>query len=306
MMYTLCPHCFTVSRVQAAQLNQAAGDLPCPHCQTQFSVLGRLYDQVLEAQGARMAGQAAELAATPSGDSAASVEAVPETPSETIDTAPPVEAGEPFVAPPPKLQVDWDAFGQPAPEHLPVEPMRIASGEELREDLAEELLTELETGPRGPSGRTWLGLAAACVLVGLLVGQFVYQHRDQWAQDPHWRPWLERVCTFANCKLALRKDVSRIELLERDVRDHPQVADAVLINATFVNRASFVQPYPIFEVGFSDLAGTLVAQRRFVPQDYLQAPTAVAMGLVPDQPVEVRLEVLDPGRRAVSFKLDFL
>ncbi len=303
MMYTLCPHCLTVSRVQATQLNEDAGVLACPHCHTRFNSLGRLYDQVLEAQGARMASQAASTTdAVQEPQSGFRVEALP----EREGTAPaPQQASQPFVAPLPALGTDWDAFGQPPLERLPPEPLEIASGAELRQDLAEEMLTELGA-PRGPSARTWMALAFAAVLVVLLAGQVVYQQRDQWAQDPQWRPWLERFCDLLRCQLPLRRDVSRIELLERDVRDHPQVEDAVLINATFVNRADFAQPYPVFEVGFSDLAGTLVAQRRFEPREYLPESDSFDAGLAPDEPVKVRLEVLDPGRRAVSFKLEFL
>jgi hypothetical protein len=99
--------------------------------------------------------------------------------------------------------------------------------------------------------------------------------------------------------------VAGLELLERDVRDHPHVKGAVLINATFVNRADFTQPYPVFEVAFSDLSGNPVAVRRFAPREYIGESESLLTGMAPGRPARVQLEVMDPGERAVSFQLEF-
>ena len=54
-------------------------------------------------------------------------------------------------------------------------------------------------------------------------------------------------------------------IVERDVRKHPSVEEALLINVAFENRATFNQPYPLFEVRFTDSSGAPVAMRRFAP-----------------------------------------
>lgn len=313
-MLILCPGCLTVFRIQAAQLNAAAGRIRCAQCGEEYLAAGHLYDQVLDAQAARLARvrERAQVAAdelqsaaethAPGRDAALDNAVVPQAAghSETVETT----------SLPPLPGDDWDAFGQPPLER---EEPRVTA--QTQEDLSESVRLQIEAAlmaeleevpPRRISGRTWLGLAAAVVLVLLLVGQFLYVQRAQWLDDPRWRPWADRLCATLGCQLPLRRDISLIELVEREVRDHPQVEDAVLISATFVNRAPFVQPYPVFEVVFSDLSGTQVAVRRFDPQEYLQDAQTLSAGLIPDQPVHVRLEVLDPGRRAVSFKLEFL
>ena len=96
------------------------------------------------------------------------------------------------------------------------------------------------------------------------------------------------------------------QLLNRDVRRHPKVRDALLVNATMVNRAGFTQSYPVLSIRFSDLSGKPVAERRFLPAEYLGESLNLSEGMVPASPVNVVLEIEDPGEEAVSFQFDFL
>jgi hypothetical protein len=84
------------------------------------------------------------------------------------------------------------------------------------------------------------------------------------------------------------------------------VSDALLVHATFVNRADFVQAYPVLQVSFSDVSGTPVALRRFGPEEYLPEIALADKGMAPGQQSLVMLEVIDPGERAVSFQFDFM
>ena len=95
-------------------------------------------------------------------------------------------------------------------------------------------------------------------------------------------------------------------MVEREVRDHPHIDGGLLINAAFVNRATFAQAYPVFEVSFSDVSGTPIAVRRFPPAKYLMGQQSVEQGMAPGERAQLMLEVVDPGDRAVSFQFDFL
>ncbi|MCA1804885.1 MAG: DUF3426 domain-containing protein [Xanthomonadaceae bacterium] len=314
MIFSLCPSCHTVARVQAALLN--AGELQCGRCGQRYAPLGQLFDDVLEAQAAALARPRAPVAeeqrAAPEPASPASAPAAPPPPE--VEATALQEPLAPLVAETaPALRkdvtgADWDAFGQPPLEGDVAD--SVASREELdrevRRQIEAALLQELAEPSRRVSARTWLGLAAALLLVLALAGQWLYVQRDLWLDHPQWRPWADRACAILGCELPLRRDSRQIELLEREVRDHPRVPEAVLISATFVNRAAFPQPYPVFEVAFSDLSGSLLAVRHFAPAEYLEDPGAIPDGLAPGQPARVRLEVLDPGRQAVSFRMEFL
>jgi hypothetical protein len=46
--------------------------------------------------------------------------------------------------------------------------------------------------------------------------------------------------------------------------------------------------------------------RRFSPAEYLAEGVDITRGVVAQAPVQVVLEVMDPGEAAVSFQFDFL
>jgi hypothetical protein len=320
MMVTLCPGCHTVARVQAALLN--AGELQCGRCGLRYAALGQLFDDALEAQAAALAHARAVLpaeVAEHAPNAAAAIEAVAAQVTEPVPALEPETEPVALVAAVPELAplaaavapvtgADWDAFGQPALERDVAS--SVASSAELdaevRRQIEEALLAELTEPPRRRvSGRTWLGLAMLLLLMLGLSGYWLYLQRAYWLDHPQWRPWADQACAILGCELPLRRDSSQIELLEREVRDHPRRAEAVLIRASFVNRAPFTQPYPVFEVTFADLSGKQLAVHRFTPEEYLDEPTVIPGGLAPGRSVEVLLDVPDPGRQAVSFQMDF-
>jgi hypothetical protein len=135
--------------------------------------------------------------------------------------------------------------------------------------------------------------------------QWLYFSRTELASEasgvPDWK-----ISVPSACELPPRVDLSRIELVDRDVRQHPQVAGALLINATLVNRAAFTQPYPVLAITFSNPSGTPVAARRFNPAEYLGKQADTEAGMPTDTPLRVVLEIADPGEDAVSFQFEFL
>ena len=148
--------------------------------------------------------------------------------------------------------------------------------------------------------------AGSLLLIGLLLSQYVYFSRDHLArQYPGSRPLLESMCGHLGCKLALRRDLGKLQLTHRDVRSHPTIENALLINATFVNKAPFPQPYPLIELKLSSINGKLIGKRTFPPHEYLAGKPDLEAGLPPDTQVYLTLELADPGKRAVNYEFDF-
>ena len=115
----------------------------------------------------------------------------------------------------------------------------------------------------------------------LLLGiQYVWFNLDALAADDAWRPTVERFCGVLGCAVPLRSDADQLAIISRDVRQHPTTDGALLINASFENRADFVQRYPVFEISFTDSDGRPVARRRFLPNEYVADAAAVAGGLL--------------------------
>ena len=143
-------------------------------------------------------------------------------------------------------------------------------------------------------------------LIVVLLGQYAYFNRNQLSQYPELRPWLTGFCAVISCNTPLRRDVSHIKLANRIVQSDPKRANALLINATLINDADFPQAYPLLEIQFSDLNNHLIAGRRFRPREYLPASSSIQAGMPPHQPVHITLEIVDPGKQAVSFQFELL
>ena len=144
------------------------------------------------------------------------------------------------------------------------------------------------------------------LLLLLLGAQWAYFNRGELVMSAEWRPAMERLCSLLACELPLPLQLDRIALLNRDVRKHPQVDDALLVNVTLINQADFTQSYPVLAITFSDLSGTPVAERRFLPAEYLSESLNQAAGMAPASPVPIVLEIEDPGKNAASFQFRFL
>jgi predicted Zn finger-like uncharacterized protein len=152
-----------------------------------------------------------------------------------------------------------------------------------------------------------IGSGVAIGFLLLLLGlQWVFFSRAELAADESWRPMLERGCSIVNCKIPLRADVSRVDIISRDVRKHPMVKDVLLVNVDFKNTAEFIQPYPVLEVSFTDQSGEVIAMRRFNPAEYLDESTDQAAGMSAGSPIQALLELVDPGDQVVSFQFAFL
>ena len=173
------------------------------------------------------------------------------------------------------------------------------------------LLSDLEGEPpapsrrRAPSRRALLGWSTAnALLLVALLGQLLYVQRDAFAQTPSMRPLLTELCAVVGCTLQPRRAVDRIELVRRNVYAHPNVDEALIIDAKFVNNAPFPQPYPVLTVSLGDLRGDPLIRRNFSPREYRPELDPNAR-MAPGSPVRVTLEVRDPGREARTFELGF-
>ena len=268
-MYTFCPHCCSVFKVNAAHLGKAGGLARCGECRQIYSVIDYLYEDLTTA---RMALAEVEAEAAAKGGA---------------DAAP-----------------EMNDAGLPEPE------VEVAAEDDWEDEEVPETLTRpVFSGSREPQPTPMKHIVSSAgigIMLLLLALQWVYFNRADLAGHAGWRPVLEHVCDLLRCDLPLRTDLARVQMIERDVRKHPAVEGALLINATFENRADFTQPYPVLEVSFSDRSGSPVAMRRFLPSEYLDAGTDLAAGMATSVPLQVVLEVQDPGEAATSFQFGFL
>jgi predicted Zn finger-like uncharacterized protein len=303
-MYVACPSCKALYAISAEQLRLADGRVRCSQCRMTFNAAHAVFADPREALAFKypledqLAREIDELVGRALDQVPGAAES--STQADLVDRAAEQSTHTDHLAVEPVgLPSAMDCYAQPvAAEFVSTEDTH----EQLYE-LSQALLFDDEPMRQGRTG--WGAIAAVLLLTAALVGQYAWWDRSRLAQVDSLRPALEWLCKPVDCNLPLRHDLARVEMVEREVRDHPRVRDALLVSAAFVNRAQYPQAYPVLQISFSDVSGTPVAVRRFMPEEYLHDKNP-AHGMAAGEQTLVMLEVVDPGERAVSFQFDFM
>ena len=153
-----------------------------------------------------------------------------------------------------------------------------------------------------------LGYSVAVLLLILLLGvQLVLFKSSEIANRvPALQPLLTTLCNRLPCRYTGNHNSKLIKIVSRDVRLHPKIKGALLISATIINQANYAQPYPTILLKFTDLTGHIVAQRYFPPKDYLGQLNKPFALMPSKKPVQLNIEILDPGSDAINFQFFFL
>lgn len=149
-----------------------------------------------------------------------------------------------------------------------------------------------------------IGWGIAALLVLLLCLQIMLADRAGLAADPDWRPRVETLCAVLRCHLPPWHEPHAFRVTSREVRPHPSVPGVLIVSASFRNDAAFAQAWPQLELSLTDIDGQSLGLRRFAPSEYLgSAPTTER--IAPGQSANITLEILDPGKRALAFGIEF-
>lgn len=149
----------------------------------------------------------------------------------------------------------------------------------------------------------WTALALAFAI--LLAAQYLWQEMPTYSQSPRLRPLYASVCGLAGCDLPTYSDITAIRSDILTVRSHPAIDNALAVNIEFRNTAAFAQPFPVMVLSFNTAGNSVMALREFAPTEYLD-PVLARRALMPVMnPVQVSLEIIDPGADAVNYTLAF-
>ncbi len=258
----------------------------CPHCRTVF----RIAADALEQAGGRVrcghCNRAFDARRRLQKELPLDASGTMDTPSDTVhDTGTVAREHAPHQ---PRLQL----------EH----PRRAAVSGILMSDLEGEHEQRTRGRPSRWSLAGWFAVNTLLLLA--LCAQLLFVQREAFAQNPSMRPLITDMCAVVGCSLAPRRAVEQIELVRRNVYAHPNVDNALIIDARFVNNARFAQPSPTLTVSLGDMRGAPIIRRNFGPREYRPELDPNAR-MAPGSPVRVTLEVRDPGREARTFELDF-
>ena len=294
-MYTQCPNCLTIYRVAPEDIGAGRGSFRCGHCGTLFDALPTLVDQLpLDVAG--------ELPRHPlrSSTPVLNLPALhPNQPQQDLFAH--LEAHAPPAA-------GWQPEGRPEG--------RLEGRLERQPELPADWAAALGTGAanaRFPAvlGDKYVATSGRWPLVNwimavLLLGQLTYAEHAWLRQQSWFRVLAAPVLKGLGHELAPLRASAELQLLGREIRPHPVVAGALLINASIRNKYFEAVAYPVVEIRLTDINGRVHALRRFAPAEYLGEPTQSARGLAGGALVPLVFEVVDPGQAAMNFEFRFL
>lgn len=167
---------------------------------------------------------------------------------------------------------------------------------------------ELKKRQKSRWGRKILLSLIILLLCTTLAAQYFWENINIYSQLASTRQYYEFACQWLECNLA---DFSEIDAIVSDnlgVRSHPQLENGLMVNISIRNTASFPQAFPILILSFnsSNTSGNeMIALREFSPDEYLDAALRDIEMMPVMTPVQIELEIMDPGRDAVNYTLAF-
>ncbi|MCP4598295.1 DUF3426 domain-containing protein [Neptuniibacter sp.] len=311
---TQCPNCSTQFRVTAGQLKVAKGQVRCGAC---LNVFDATTHQVIPENPTvtpapqhapirvsnnqhKQANQTQHKAARKIHNPVTAAPAKEKAPQQTKPSKPEVTSPPPKTEETSKTVSTLDTPSSKALDSNTVNNDSIPTLEFKAEPLT--LHTQRNSHPVFQTG--WF-LACLVTVVGLFC-QYLWFNRAELYWDRNYQPLYTTVCNYLDCQIPPPQNLEKILNQQLQVTPHKKYADAVEVTLMLLNTADFAQPYPALRLVFSDLKGRTIAQRDLEPVEYLDNETIDLLSMPSQQPIQISLELMSPGHRAMSYQLELL
>jgi len=154
-------------------------------------------------------------------------------------------------------------------------------------------------------GKKFLLSLSILFLGATLAAQYFWENMAAYSQATSVRPFYEFACQWTECQLAEYSEIDAIRSDNLVVRSHPELSNGLMVNIVIRNSAEFPQAFPILILSFNTASNELIALREFSPTEYLD-PALQNIEMMPVMaPVQIELEIIDPGADAVNYTLAF-
>ena len=263
-MVARCPSCATAFRVTPEQLRTGHGRVRCGRCRTVFNAFDSLTTP----------------SEPPAPEPAAKHEA---SAAESIT--------QDLVG---RTGAAWEPLAEKSP------PVSRPAAPILPAINAAAVITPMSWS--GPGVRRRGRWVQCCCLI--LAGQAAYQFRTGLATAlPGTRPFLESLCAYFSCTVALPQRVEYLNIEASDLKADPQRAEVILFSATLRNNAPLAQGFPAIELTPTDTQDRPVARRVFLPADYLGKKADPRPGIAPSGAVDIRMALGTTDLQAAGYRL---
>jgi predicted Zn finger-like uncharacterized protein len=315
---TTCPHCASVFRLGADQLDAAQGWVQCGVCGVAFDARpGLLLEdgsplppvaEPVEVPPVPEAAPPAELE-VPEVEPALAVKEVEDLPTPAADAEETAVADLPRGIAQRETSLDLDSIilidpeitladdlgplpqFHTAPTYPPAPavpayspPSPPAAAAPAPPAARVEYAAPLPGTPRVPAAarriNPWAWGVASALLLMLLLGQTAYFLRDTLVSRlPQTRPAFEQACSVLGCTLSLPKNLAQLQIVGSDLQT--EVSGRLKLTLTLGNRAGQAQAWPVLVLTLTDQRNRPLARRSFAPSEYLGDARRIAQGIPP-------------------------
>lgn len=307
---TLCPHCDTRFKIEAAQLVAHQGKVRCGNCMQIFDALPNFVPDQPDPQ--LTLPMAEEPAAPPLPASAQpALESAPETVSATS-----ASNGEAITVAisAPTHRVQLEEVLTPAERQID-HTLHVASDADIAEfhkiepTLTERIAPEPPvTAANPPRNLAWLWVLLSAVAALAMLAQAAYLFRTELAAHlPGMKPALLGYCRMLSCTIPLPQNVDLMSIESSDLEVEDAAHDnKITLHALLRNRASYAQAYPDLELTLNDSQDKPLASRIFRPSDYLLDPQSTEHGLLSEHELSIKLRLDTHDLAPVGYRLTLL
>lgn len=336
---TTCPHCASVFRLGADQLDAAQGWVQCSVCGTAFdarlSLLMEDGSPLPQPEPERVE-PPAQPETRPPAEQEATTAAIPDTADEAPPVAPSPEEEDIAAADIPRgiiqretsfdldsiILIDPDIPVPDDPGPLPqihtapsyppepATPLRRSTAADAPPAARIEYASPMPGKARIPSSprriSPWVWGTASLLLFVVLLAQTAYFLRDTLVSRlPQTRPAFEQACAALGCTLSLPKNVALLQIVGSDLQT--EASGRLKLTLTLGNRANHVQAWPVLVLTLTDQHNRPLARRSFAPSEYLGDAQRIAAGIPArsEQPLSLPLTVHDLTPMGFNLQLTY-
>jgi len=326
---TTCPHCASVFRLGADQLDAAQGWVQCSVCGAAFDA--RLSLLLEDGSPLPPAAEPGPAEASPPPETIAAAAAEPATVTETAATAEITETVpgaedaaatdiprgivqreatldlDSIILIDPEIPFPDDPGPLPQFHAAPAYPPAAAPAAPATRIEYAAPLPSAAPNPFPPRRRQpWAWTVAGALLLVLLLAQTAYFLRDTLVSRlPQARPAFEQACAVLGCTLSLPKNLALLQIVGSDLQT--EASGRLKLTLTLGNRANHVQAWPVLVLTLTDQRNRALARRSFAPSEYLGDARRIAAGLPPhsEQALSLPLTVRDLAPMGFDLQLAY-
>lgn len=323
-LVTRCPFCTTSFRVTFGQLAMASGTVRCGACLRIFQAndvfardeaegFGHLTRQFFELDNDEIAGEEVALEGDLAGKSEPLLlesEYWPDWERYVVDhisPSPRPEAADAMGEFEDPSELEGSAEREDGQQEVPQQgvpqqevPMNeLVSSLHIGSDPTELVGDYVADKKRSPF---WVIMVLPLMVTIFL--QFAWFNRHIYGQHDEYRPWYLYVCSWVGCRIPDYSNFSLLATTRLAIRPHPEEQDALIVDAIILNSAVYRQRFPLMKLQFRDIEGSLVANRRFNPSEYLAGELRGLRYIPANTEVRISMEIIRPVERAVGFSLE--